>query len=226
MLLKSLSEKIGQYTVVLLLLLLSLVMLPLVENFPIGRLLLSGWCLLVVASLVLSLIGDRKHRILVILLGTTLFLCIFVYFVGVVLHQEFMGIALLALFVTILFLGCCIWLILYSIFKRTLFSADVFSGAILAYILLGIAWGALYSSIEKIAPGSFSFSSDYDLAAKGSTLTYYSFITLTTLGYGDILPLTRITRTFAYLEAVTGVMYCAILVAGLVGNIGKQKPEG
>ena len=96
----------------------------------------------------------------------------------------------------------------------------------LSYLFLGIAWGALNALIETVFPGSFSFSLESDLQNKGSALVYHSFVTLTTLGYGEILPLTRFARTSAYLEAATGVMYCAILVAGLVSNIGrKEKPE-
>ncbi len=83
----------------------------------------------------------------------------------------------------------------------------------------------LNTLIETIFPGSFSFASDGDLQHKGSALVYHSFVTLTTLGYGEILPLTRITRTSAYLEAATGVMYCAILVAGLISNIGRKDTE-
>ena len=123
---------------------------------------------------------------------------------------------------TVLFFCYCIWIILNSFFRKKLFTADLISGAILSYLLLGIAWGALNTFIELVSPGSFSFSSDFDLSNKGSALIYHSFVTLTTLGYGEILPLTRATRTSAYLEAVTGVMYCAILVAGLVSNIRRR----
>ncbi len=65
--------------------------------------------------------------------------------------------------------------------------------------------------------------SEGNIQTKGSALFYYSFVTLTTLGYGDILPVSQFARMVTYLEAVTGVMYTAILVAGLVGNIGKSK---
>ena len=101
---------------------------------------------------------------------------------------------------------------------------DLVFGAVAAYLLLGICWGGLYTLIEKIQPGSFSFGEGL---SEASSLFYYSFVTLTTLGYGDILPLSKIARTAAYLEAVTGVMFTAILIAGLVGSIrlGRMKGE-
>ena len=106
-------------------------------------------------------------------------------------------------------------------------SGDELCGSIVAYILIGIAWALLYSYIELLYPNSFSFVSatEDDLHAKGSALFYYSFVTLTTLGYGDILPVSQFARMVAYLEAVTGVMYTAILVAGLVGHIGSHKKD-
>ncbi len=222
MFLKTISEKVGQYTLVLLLLLTALIIMPLFEDYPFGRLLLSGCCLLVTAFLVLSLIGERKHRIRIMILGIILFSCIFICFIGQLLQKELTGVLLVSLALTVVFFGYCIWIILNSIFKRKLFTADLISGAVLSYLLLGIAWGALNTFIELVSPGSYSFSSDFDLNNKGSSLVYHSFVTLTTLGYGEILPLTRVSRTSAYLESVTGVMYCAILVAGLVSNIGRR----
>ena len=225
MFLKTISDKVGQHTLVLLLLLTALIILPLCEGLLFGRMLLSFWCLLIVGSLVFSLISDRRHRLYITILGTTLFGCIFAYFIGQGFDRELIGVGLVVIGLTVLFFCYCIWIILNSIFREKLFTADLISGAILSYLLLGIAWGALNTFIELVSPGSFSFSSDFDLDNKGSALIYHSFITLTTLGYGEILPLTRITRTSAYLEAVAGVMYCAILVAGLVSNIRRRGDE-
>ena len=224
MLLKSLSEKVGQYTLVLIMLLIALIMLPIFENFLLGRMLLNIWGLLTVALLVLSLSQCRRQRLRILLLGGALFGCVFIYFIGLVfMSREFIGVGLAVLGLTVVFFLYCIWTILYSIFKNKLYTGDLISGAILAYLLLGIAWGSLNALIEAVAPGSYSFPQEMDMRNKASALMYHSFITLTTLGYGDILPVTRITRSSAYLEAVTGVMYTAILVAGLVGNIGKKE---
>lgn len=98
-------------------------------------------------------------------------------------------------------------------------TADILAGAACAYLLLGISWGILYSMIELVTPGSF-IGPDHLVplsAQKWSIFNYYSFVTLTTLGYGDIIPVTMRAQSSAILEAVTGVLFTALLVSRLVG---------
>ena len=86
-------------------------------------------------------------------------------------------------------------------------------GAIAAYILFGLSWGFAYQVVEALAPGAFK-----GLAAEygARDLIYYSFVTLTTIGYGDITPVHNTARSLAMLEGLTGQLYPAILVARLV----------
>jgi hypothetical protein len=223
MFLKSLAEKIGQYTLVLIMMLTAMILMTIFGERPISRMLLNSWYLLTVVLLVLSLSQHRRQYLRIIVLGGALFTGFFIYSIGqVFMGREFAEVGLTTLALAVVFFIYCIWTILYSIFQHKLFTADLISGAILAYLLLGIAWGGLNLLIEVLAPGSYSFPLDMDQDNKSAALIYHSFITLTTLGYGDILPQTRITRSSAYLEAVTGVMYTAILIAGLVGNIERK----
>jgi len=84
--------------------------------------------------------------------------------------------------------------------------------AICTYLLLGILWGEAYRSLEVAYGGVLSTGA----ATTDVEFTYFSFTTLTTLGYGDITPVHTSARVLAYLEAVTGVLYLATLVARLV----------
>jgi hypothetical protein len=91
-------------------------------------------------------------------------------------------------------------------------------GAIAAYLLLGLTWSVLYGLLVQLLPGAFShtvtgaiFSAD-----DRASITYFSFVTLTTVGYGDITPTHEITRMFAIMEALTGQLYPATLLARLV----------
>jgi voltage-gated potassium channel len=87
-------------------------------------------------------------------------------------------------------------------------------------LLIGFAWAFGYGIIELINPGSFSGLAEIDTdnhVGRIMQLRYFSFATLTTLGFGDILPRSPSARTLATLEAVTGQIYLAVLIARLVG---------
>ena len=97
-------------------------------------------------------------------------------------------------------------------------TSDVVAGALSVYLLLGLIWSIIYQSIALLDPSAFNAGSA--IAAAGPLdrmdFIYYSFITLATVGYGDITPVAPLAQSFAYAEAVTGVLYVAVLVARLV----------
>jgi hypothetical protein len=103
---------------------------------------------------------------------------------------------------------------------RTLLDGPVtrhrIQGAIAAYLLLGVAWAHAYLLVAQSRPGAFSGAVTVDQGARA--FVYFSFVTLTTVGYGDILPVHPAARSLAMLEAVTGPLYLAILVARLVSQ--------
>jgi len=121
--------------------------------------------------------------------------------------------ALEAIFLVFLVMTCSVAM------RQVLFAGTVdgnrLVGAVCVYLLLGIIWAILYRWLWVFVPGAFSGIPAVDQNVWD--FVYYSFVTLTTLGYGDVLPQTDVARTLAYLEAVTGVFYVAILVATLVG---------
>jgi voltage-gated potassium channel len=89
-------------------------------------------------------------------------------------------------------------------------------GAICVFLLLGIIWAFAYSLLELAVPDSFrGFSAGHGPGFDTGWL-YFSFVTLTTLGYGDITPVSATARTLAYMQAIAGQFYVAVLVAGLV----------
>ena len=92
--------------------------------------------------------------------------------------------------------------------------------AINIYLLLGMLWAAMYSAMGAFYPGSIQFGSHP--TDRPSELLYFSLITLSTIGYGDLVPVGGETRMLAALEGVTGVLYIAITVAILVSRFGRE----
>jgi len=93
--------------------------------------------------------------------------------------------------------------------------------AVSVYLLLSMLWFAMYAAIDAARPGSFQHSSTA-IVHRESELLYFSLVTLTTVGYGDILPLADEARMLAALEGVAGVLYVAITVAILVSSFKRQ----
>jgi Ion channel len=105
-------------------------------------------------------------------------------------------------------------------------SRDRLSVSVSLYLLLGMLWFALFNLLEAAHHGSFNLRTGAGAEAPPGTLLYLSLATLTTLGYGDVVPITPIARSLASLEAVAGVLYVAITVARLVGNSQGYQDKG
>lgn len=102
---------------------------------------------------------------------------------------------------------------------------EVLCASISAYLMLGLMWTVAYWLLDQVAPGSFSFNtSGGKHSMNGFNAFYFSFITLSTVGYGDITPLSRIARWLAAMEAMTGLLYVAVLIARLVALYSAAKP--
>lgn len=90
-------------------------------------------------------------------------------------------------------------------------------GALSIYLLLGVAWTMLYGLAQTVWPDAIHYGVD-QVGEPMEQLLYFSFVTLTTLGYGDISPVHPVVKTLAYVEAVFGQLYIAVLIADLVGR--------
>ena len=98
-------------------------------------------------------------------------------------------------------------------------------GAICIYLLLGLNWGMFYLFTNMAIPDSFHGLTPTTIGAQFSELMYFSFVTITTLGYGDLIPVKPLARTVAFLEAIIGQFYVAVLVAWLVGMYLSEKSQ-
>lgn len=126
-------------------------------------------------------------------------------------------------FALIPFLTTIIMVLLHYIFIAKIVTRDVIYAAVSVYLLLGALFVPLYGILETLWPGSFVDGATPDGPVMWQQLIYYSYATLTTMGYGDVLPVSWWARSFAGAEAVIGVLYLAILMARLVGMYAQEK---
>ncbi|MGR8949575.1 MAG: potassium channel family protein, partial [Gammaproteobacteria bacterium] len=89
-------------------------------------------------------------------------------------------------------------------------------GALCIYEMLGLIWAVLYACLVVISPSAFGDSS-LNAGSPFWDFVYFSFVTITTLGYGDVSPVGAIAKSLAYMEALVGQFYIAVLIASLIG---------
>ncbi len=209
-----------RFLVLLVTLILLLVIQPMVRGFSSRGPVVDVLHSFVLVAAVLSLTEGRWPRVAALILGVPALLGRWLAYMLASGGDDF--IALSDHFIEILFLAFVAVMILRAIFTQGSVSLDSIFGAVCAYLLLGMAWGSVYSAIEVLLPGSFHATGAMADALKstetrGPVLDYYSFVTMTTVGYGDITPVSPPARTLAWLEAMMGQFYIAVLVAFLVG---------
>jgi voltage-gated potassium channel Kch len=129
------------------------------------------------------------------------------------------GLASLSDFLVIVFLGMLSVVVLRQVFREGPITMQRIMGAVVVYLLLALMWAHAYKLVELRRPGSFNSAGvsavDHDFDPK-TRLIYFSFTTLTTLGYGDITPVHPIARSLVMLEALIGQLFPVILIARLV----------
>jgi Ion channel len=116
----------------------------------------------------------------------------------------------------IAFIGFVVALLLRFIVRTRRVDANMLSAGVVVYLMLGLLWSLAYMLLAQLLPGSFSFALA-DSHMDGFNAFYFSFGTLTTVGFGDITPISKVARTLAVMEAVMGTFYLAILISRLVG---------
>jgi voltage-gated potassium channel len=105
-------------------------------------------------------------------------------------------------------------------------TAQVLEAGISTYLVFGLLWTMAYMLVGRLLPDAFMFSAEPGASRSmtASNALYYSFVTLTTMGYGDILPVSRVARMLAITEATTGLLYMSVLIARLVGMYSTVTP--
>lgn len=133
-----------------------------------------------------------------------------------------------AISLSLFFLVTSIVVAFKSVFYSQAITLNQLVGASCIYLLLGMIGAILYSNLFFIDPSSFSGLSEKNIKLHFPEFMYYSYVTLTTLGFGDIIPISPIAKTMSFMQAIVGQLYLTIMVAGLVGkaiNSNNHKPN-
>lgn len=197
--------------------LIILILLPIPINFfPESKKLIFEISLSLVVFTGIQLVSDTfKHFILGMTIGALAIICIWLDF----LNNDSFPIAVLRPIVVMVFLLYLGYYLINFVNDNEKVNLNTISASIAGYLLLGIFGGQLCTILNLISPNSFNIIMDNQLYS----LTYFSFTTLTSLGLGDVLPLTEPAKSISLLLALTGQLYITILVAILVGKYLTQK---
>jgi len=210
-------------------LMIYMLMVPLMEQiFPSTKTLLDLFIVAVFMAGAYTVIRHRRSFILacvLLLVGLALTLGDF----GLRSHLwDVLGCGLLIVFMVMVLAG-----IVRDVLTTEQVTFDTISGALSGYLLIGILWGFAYQAVEMIWPGSFDFGTQVLKTMHGSdyaghnwaVLFYFSFVTLTTTGFGDVTPLSAIAGQLAVSEAVVGQFYMVVLVARLVALYSRKEKK-
>jgi voltage-gated potassium channel Kch len=108
------------------------------------------------------------------------------------------------------------WILFQQIFRPGPITGRRVQAAIAIYLLIGLLWASAYRLTSKENPKAFGGSAEISTGSSSIDWYYFSFVTLTTVGYGDLVPVSRVARSLATGEALTGQLYLAVLIARLV----------
>jgi hypothetical protein len=200
-----------RFLILLVLILSLLVLAPFLDDFIETRILMDAFLTAIFFAIIFAIRSNRSHVIIASFLALPLIISIWSFY-----FVELASFNLLTRIFAALFFGYAVINILRIVVQSEEVTKETIYAAIVAYMLMALMWAFLYMILELLVPGSFSFS-EKAFRAEAMRFKYFSFVTITTLGYGDITPLTDKASALVMLEALIGQVYLVSLVAWLVG---------
>ena len=206
------SDPSGRYAILSFWIILIIAIFPYFVNGPLGLIVFSLLVTFVLISAVITISGRSKFAILAVILIIPSLILSWATLISdsneLLLLSKTFSLGVLALVTFSIFLEV--------VRSKTPIPKHVIWGAIAVYLLIGMSFAMLFQLTEVVTAGSFYYGVDPSKVLNFSDFIYFSYVTLATLGYGDIVPMTSQARSFAILEAITGSLYLAVLIAKIV----------
>ena len=168
-----------------------------------------------VAALIIGTGGQQKNRNHLVTSIIFIVLMVLMIVAGSLIDRA--GFDYLHMLLLLCFLIWMTWLAVRQVLFTGSITRNDIVGAICIYVLLGLIWAILYLLLAQTTPGVFNGLPQAPWLDNFAAAVYFSFVTITTLGYGDISPALPVARFMVIMEAIVGVFYMAILVASLIG---------
>jgi hypothetical protein len=197
----------------LLSLLALMLLLPFIPQTPAGvAIFLTGVCAVLVTGVAAAGVS-RRRRTLALGFALPTVVCLVAYNLFPV-----PGLGLAARLTFLAFHVYTIWSLLHTLLDHSTVQRNTLYGAACTYLLVGFAFATLYAILEEVNPPALAGNPARQGSARllPADLVFFSFMTLTTVGYGDITPISAAARLVAVFEAISGVFFLAFLVARLV----------
>jgi hypothetical protein len=212
----------GRFIYLFTALFLFLVLHPYFEGSRAGEFLFIAFFMAIPAAGMYAVGYERRFLFAGILLGLPTIIWCLELLTGIDIIPADVG-----KFISVVFYLYTTLVILTHVLCAKKVTSETLYGAVCVYLMFGMTWMLGYRLIDEFYPGSFYLGAERSAGGifEVADLLYYSFVTLTTLGYGDILPLSSQARSLAMLEATCGALYLAILIARLVSLYTTQSDK-
>lgn len=199
-------------------LLVFLVLLFVIRPYNRSDVYLGIWKLVLVAVFVTAIFNSNHHKITKIIAVCFAVPAIVLSWLNLAHHMEIVFV--LNAMMTLLFMVICVSSIIYDVVIKARVTMETLRGVVCAYFMVGFAFAYAFYLIEYLVPGSFHLihreASIFNYSHYLSEMLYFSFVTLLTIGFGDISPVKDVGQTAVIIEGVIGQFYIAILVSRLV----------
>jgi hypothetical protein len=215
------NKESGLSGMFILLSIMHFVLIPIFGSFSSFMVIINIFWMLFLIAGIISLSKSRKHTLLFIII-----LVAFILFrwLSVFIQNPFVHLGDIVF--TMVTFGLLIYLVLVKVFEPGPITEYRVIGSIVVYMILANLWSVIYLFIYEHIPGAFQITlPPFESNTLQANFLYFSYITITTTGYGDIFPLHPFARAMVQIEAIIGVLYPVILIGRLVSDANENKAK-